>query len=195
MSEFKKKDFYFNKNLFHLCHIFLHVNVISFFKSKQIALIEHFYSKYIQNYLHSNLNKLCTAVQICLDAVNEKNINVMLLVQEQHSAQVAYPLVRELMTGAELETLHLSEVSGVSQHVNVEKFSNIPTSPHCVLFSYSVTYIRTLLRNNTWLVGEKKKPINFFIKCTLNQYLPPYTPYIFPILQYLLTLISFYNNY
>ena len=160
MSEFKKKNFYFNKNLFHLCHIFFTCKCNLLFQIKTNCVNWAFL---FEIYLGlSNLNKLCTAVQICLDAVNEKNINVMLLVQEQHSAQVAYPLVRELMTGAELETLHLSEVSGVSQHVNVEKFSNIPTSPHCVLFSYSVTYIRTLLRNNTWLVGEKKKANKLF---------------------------------
>jgi hypothetical protein len=51
----------------------------------------------------------------------------------------------ELGAGNELETLHLSEVCGVAEHVYVEELRHIAAAPQRVLLPYRVPDIRTFL--------------------------------------------------
>ena len=54
-----------------------------------------------------HLNKLCIAVEVGLNAMDEENVDVVSFVQKQHGPKVTDPFVSKLGAGDELQTLHL----------------------------------------------------------------------------------------
>jgi hypothetical protein len=62
----------------------------------------------------------------------------------------------KLGAGNQLETLHLSEVCGVAEHVYVEELGHIAAAPQRVLLPYRVPDIRTFLSIKT-ISGERVK--------------------------------------
>jgi hypothetical protein len=49
----------------------------------------------------------------------------LVLIQQQHDAQIPQALIAESRARDELQTLDLTEVGRIAEHVNVEKFGDV----------------------------------------------------------------------
>ena len=66
--------------------------------------------------------------------IRDQRQNLLILIQQQHDAQIPQPLIRESWTGYQLETFNLTEMSRVAEHVDVEQFGNVVVSGKGVFF-------------------------------------------------------------
>lgn len=55
-------------------------------------------------------------------------MDILPLVQQQHGAQIADPLIRETRAGCQLKALQLAKVSRITEHVYVQQLGNVATA-------------------------------------------------------------------
>lgn len=65
---------------------------------------------------------------LLLQAIRDEQVDILPLVQQQHGAEVADPLVCEPRAGRQLKALQLAKVSRIAEHVYVKQLGNIPTA-------------------------------------------------------------------
>ena len=66
--------------------------------------------------------------KILLERVGDQGEDLLVLVQQQHDAEVTEPLVGEAWGGDKLDTLHLAELGRVAEHVDVQQLSHVPVA-------------------------------------------------------------------
>lgn len=66
--------------------------------------------------MNTQMNDQC--MHVLLERVGNEHQHLLLLVQQDHKAQVTDALLGEARTSHQLQALHLAEVSWVAQHVN-----------------------------------------------------------------------------
>jgi hypothetical protein len=63
-----------------------------------------------------------------LQRIRYERQHLLVLVQEEHDAQISETFIAESRTGHELQTLDLAEMGRVAEHVNVQQFGDIVVS-------------------------------------------------------------------
>ncbi len=81
-------------------------------------------------------------------------MNILAFIEEQHGAEVADAFVSVSGRGDQFEALELPEVCRIAEHVDVEEFGHVATSPSAVLSAERVAYLCTLLVDHLAFFGS-----------------------------------------
>lgn len=93
-------------------------------------------------------------VHVVLEAVGNEGQYFRVLIQQEHDAKIAEPLVGEPGCGHEFEALDLTKVSGVAEHVDIEELCNVVVSGKGIFVLEGGPDGRRLLLDERSLVGE-----------------------------------------
>lgn len=69
-------------------------------------------------------------IDILLERVCDKREDLLVFIQQQHSAQIAQTLVGEAGTGEQLQTFNLTKMGALAQGEQVEQLGDIVPSGH-----------------------------------------------------------------
>jgi len=107
--------------------------------------------------------------KILLERVGDQGEDLLVLVQQQHDAEVSEPLVSEARGGHELDALHLAELGRIAKHVDVQQLGHVPVAVVSIsllergadrgrfLGNNLTLFIGSLIHN--WSENEKKNKI------------------------------------
>lgn len=82
-------------------------------------------------------------------------MHVLSLVQQQHRTQIADPLVRKSWIGRQLEAFELREMRRIAQHMDVEEFGDVATTPQRILFAECRSNVGRLFVDDGTLFGGR----------------------------------------
>lgn len=60
--------------------------------------------------------------------VGDERQNLLILIQQQHDPQISQPLITESGGRYQFQTFYLTEMSRISEHVDIEEFGDIVMS-------------------------------------------------------------------
>lgn len=87
-----------------------------------------------------------------LERVSDKHQNFLLFVEQQHQTEIAHSFVGKLVGDDQLETFHLSKLSGIAKHVNKEELGDVPSSVLRIIILKGSSNIGAFLGNDSSLL-------------------------------------------
>ena len=92
---------------------------------------------------------------LLFEGVGDEHKHLLPLVEEQHEAEVAHPLLRVPRGRDELEALHLGEMGGVAEHVDEHELGHVPVPERWLILADSRAYRRALTPHHRPLLRRR----------------------------------------
>ena len=92
---------------------------------------------------------------LLFEGVGDEHKHLLPLVEEQHEAEVAHPLLRVPRGRDELKALHLGEMGGVAEHVDEHELGHVPVPERWLILADSRAYRRALTPHHRALLRRR----------------------------------------